>query len=122
MGRFLLVTQKSIWQGTLYLLEALCTPKSQVTLFPSCNTLPSLVKLFPYYCSCLTQEEEDLAAGVGRSRVPVRPPQQYSDDEDDYEDDEEDMQNTSSAIRSVLTLRSCQALGTSDAVSEKAFL
>lgn len=46
------------------------------------------------------QEEEDLAAGVGRSRVPVRPPQQYSDDEDDYEDDEEDdVQNTNSAIR-----------------------
>lgn len=48
----------------------------------------------------LPQEEEDLAAGVGRSRVPVRPPQQYSDDEDDYEDDEEDdVQNTNSAIR-----------------------
>lgn len=61
------------------------------------------------------QEEEDLAAGVGRSRVPVRP-QQYSDDEDDYEDEEDDMQNTSSAIRSVLTLRSSQALGTSDPV------
>lgn len=44
------------------------------------------------------QEEEDLAAGVGRSRVPVRP-QQYSDDEEDYEDEEEDVQNTSSAIR-----------------------
>ena len=49
----------------------------------------------------LLQEEEDLAAGVGRSRVPVRPPQQYSDDEDDYEDEEEDdAQSTSSAIRS----------------------
>ncbi|MEJ1276633.1 Brca1 associated protein 1 [Cricetulus griseus] len=47
----------------------------------------------------LQQEEEDLAAGVGRSRVAVRPPQQYSDDEDDYEDDEDDVQNTSSAIR-----------------------
>lgn len=53
----------------------------------------------------LPQEEEDLAAGVGRSRVPVRPPQQYSDDEDDYEDDEEeDVQNTNSAIRSALAL------------------
>lgn len=38
---------------------------------------------------------------MGRSRVPVRPPQQYSDDEDDYEDDDEDdMQSTSSAVRS----------------------
>lgn len=34
------------------------------------------------------QEEEDLAAGVGR--VPVRQHQQYSDDEDDYDDDEEE--------------------------------
>lgn len=49
------------------------------------------------------QEEEDLAAGVGRSRVPVRP-QQYSDDEDDYEGEEDDMQNTSSAIRNILDL------------------
>lgn len=46
------------------------------------------------------QEEEDLAAGVGRSRVPVRQHQQYSDDEDDYDDDdEEEVRNTSSAIR-----------------------
>lgn len=46
------------------------------------------------------QEEEDLAAGVGRNRVPVRQHQQYSDDEDDYDDDdEEDVRNTNSAIR-----------------------
>lgn len=46
------------------------------------------------------QEEEDLAAGVGRSRVPVRQHQQYSDDEDDYDDDdEEEVRNTNSAIR-----------------------
>lgn len=39
---------------------------------------------------CL-QEEEDLAAGVGRSRRPgpLQPP--YSDDEDDYEDEEEEV-------------------------------
>lgn len=42
------------------------------------------------YAKSPMQEEEDLAAGVGRRRVPIRPPQQYSDDEDDYEDDEED--------------------------------
>lgn len=77
--------------------------------------MPSLGELCSYYRSCLLQEEEDLAAGVGRSRVPVRP-QQYSEDEDDYEDEEEDVQSTSSAIRSVLTLRSSQALGTSDPV------
>lgn len=42
---------------------------------------------------------------MGRNRVPVRPPQQYSDDEDDYEDDEEDdVQNTNSAIRSASAL------------------
>lgn len=42
---------------------------------------------------------------MGRSRVPVRPPQQYSDDEDDYEDDEDDdVQNTNSAIRSASAL------------------
>ena len=33
------------------------------------------------------------------SRVPVRPPQQYPDDEDDYEDDEDVMQDTHSAVR-----------------------
>lgn len=48
----------------------------------------------------ILQEEEDLAAGVGRSRVPVRQHQQYSDDEDDYDDDEEEeVRNTNSAIR-----------------------
>lgn len=48
----------------------------------------------------MLQEEEDLAAGVGRNRVPVRQHQQYSDDEDDYDDDdEEDVRNTNSAIR-----------------------
>lgn len=36
-----------------------------------------------------SQEEEDLAAGVGRSRIPPQTP--YSDDEDDYEDDEEEV-------------------------------
>ncbi|KAM7154697.1 LOW QUALITY PROTEIN: ubiquitin carboxyl-terminal hydrolase BAP1-like [Molossus nigricans] len=52
------------------------------------------------YAKYPMQEEEDLAAGVGRSRVSVRPPQQYSDDEDDCEDDEEDnVQSTNSTIR-----------------------
>lgn len=35
------------------------------------------------------QEEEDLAAGVGRSRLPGPPQPPYSDDEDDYNDEEE---------------------------------
>lgn len=37
------------------------------------------------------QEEEDLAAGVGRSRMPGPPQPPYSDDEDDYDDEEEEM-------------------------------
>lgn len=50
----------------------------------------------------MLQEEEDLAAGVGRSRVPVRQHQQYSDDEDDYEDDdEEEVCNANPAMRYV---------------------
>ncbi|XP_042535850.1 ubiquitin carboxyl-terminal hydrolase BAP1 isoform X2 [Dipodomys spectabilis] len=66
---------------------------------PIVQRLPAFLDNHNYAKSPM-QEEEDLAAGVGRSRVPVRPPQQYSDDEDDYEDDEEeDVQNTSFAIR-----------------------
>lgn len=53
-----------------------------------------------WWSNGVLQEEEDLAAGVGRSRVPVRQHQQYSDDEDDYDDDEEEeVRNTNSAIR-----------------------
>ncbi|XP_069874707.1 ubiquitin carboxyl-terminal hydrolase BAP1 isoform X5 [Dipodomys merriami] len=66
---------------------------------PIVQRLPAFLDNHNYAKSPM-QEEEDLAAGVGRNRVPVRPPQQYSDDEDDYEDDEEeDVQNTSFAIR-----------------------
>ncbi|KAM4882343.1 ubiquitin carboxyl-terminal hydrolase BAP1 isoform 1-T1 [Thomomys bottae] len=66
---------------------------------PIVQRLPAFLDNHNYAKSPM-QEEEDLAAGVGRSRVPVRPPQQYSEDEDDYEDDEEeDVQNTSFAIR-----------------------
>ena len=104
-----------MWQGILFLLEALRTAKSLVIFLPSCDTMPGLGEL-SHYRSCLPQEEEDLAAGVGRSRVPVRAPQQYSEDEDDDEDEDEDVQNTNPAIRSVLTRRRCQTLGTSDPV------
>ncbi|XP_048211845.1 ubiquitin carboxyl-terminal hydrolase BAP1 isoform X2 [Perognathus longimembris pacificus] len=66
---------------------------------PIVQRLPAFLDNHNYAKSPM-QEEEDLAAGVGRSRVPVRPPQQYSDDEDDYEEEEEeDVQNTSFAIR-----------------------
>ncbi|KAM8758809.1 ubiquitin carboxyl-terminal hydrolase BAP1 isoform 3-T3 [Rhynchonycteris naso] len=66
---------------------------------PIVQRLPAFLDNHNYAKSPM-QEEEDLAAGVGRSRVPARPPQQYSDDEDDYEDEEEDdVQNTNSAIR-----------------------
>ncbi|CAO2638235.1 Ubiquitin carboxyl-terminal hydrolase BAP1, partial [Lemmus lemmus] len=65
---------------------------------PIVQRLPAFLDNHNYAKSPM-QEEEDLAAGVGRSRGPVRPPQQYSDDEDDYEDDEDEVQNTSSAIR-----------------------
>uniref|UniRef100_A0A8C6J9D4 ubiquitinyl hydrolase 1 n=1 Tax=Melopsittacus undulatus TaxID=13146 RepID=A0A8C6J9D4_MELUD len=66
---------------------------------PIVQRLPAFLDNHNYAKSPM-QEEEDLAAGVGRSRVPVRQHQQYSDDEDDYDDDdEEDVRNTNSAIR-----------------------
>lgn len=43
------------------------------------------------------QEEEDLAAGVGRSRMPGPPQPPYSDDEDDYEDEEEEVTGSAGA-------------------------
>lgn len=112
-----------MFQGTLFLLEALCRQGvgsvlehlegfSGLSLENHVGFLVEVLCLaragWPLAHGCpgfLLQEEEDLAAGVGRSRVPVRPPQQYSDDEDDYEDDEEDdVQNTNSAIRSAPAL------------------
>lgn len=39
----------------------------------------------------ISQEEEDLAAGVGRTRVSGPPQPPFSDDEDDYEDEEEEV-------------------------------
>ncbi|XP_078517295.1 ubiquitin carboxyl-terminal hydrolase BAP1 [Lissotriton helveticus] len=51
------------------------------------------------YAKSPMQEEEDLAAGVGRSRVSLST-QQYSDDEDDYDDeDDDDVHNRSSTMR-----------------------
>ncbi|XP_060095958.1 ubiquitin carboxyl-terminal hydrolase BAP1 isoform X2 [Heteronotia binoei] len=62
---------------------ALATPS------PIVQRLPAFLDNHNYAKSPM-QEEEDLAAGVGRSRVPVRQHQQYSDDEDDYDDDDEE--------------------------------
>ncbi|XP_042305775.1 ubiquitin carboxyl-terminal hydrolase BAP1 [Sceloporus undulatus] len=56
---------------------------------PIVQRLPAFLDNHNYAKSPM-QEEEDLAAGVGRSRVPVRQHQQYSDDEDDYDDEEEE--------------------------------
>ncbi|KAL2091282.1 hypothetical protein ACEWY4_013545 [Coilia grayii] len=60
------------------------------------------------YAKSPMQEEEDLAAGVGRTRVPGPPQPPYSDDEDDYEDEEEEQcaaSGTSSRFRRKTGLR-----------------
>ena len=41
--------------------------------------------------SCGGQEEEDLAAGVGRTRVAAAPPKPTYSDDEDYEDEEEEV-------------------------------
>ncbi|XP_053154304.1 ubiquitin carboxyl-terminal hydrolase BAP1 isoform X2 [Hemicordylus capensis] len=56
---------------------------------PIVQRLPAFLDNHNYAKSPM-QEEEDLAAGVGRSRVSVRQHQQYSDDEDDYDEEEEE--------------------------------
>ncbi|XP_060621827.2 ubiquitin carboxyl-terminal hydrolase BAP1 [Anolis sagrei] len=66
---------------------------------PIVQRLPAFLDNHNYAKSPM-QEEEDLAAGVGRNRVPVRQHQQYSDDEDDYDDEEEEeVCNASPAMR-----------------------
>lgn len=55
---------------------------------PILQRLPAFLDNHNYAKSPM-QEEEDLAAGVGRSRAPGPPQTPYSDDEDDYEDEEE---------------------------------
>ncbi|XP_039931797.1 ubiquitin carboxyl-terminal hydrolase BAP1 isoform X2 [Hirundo rustica] len=81
------------------------TTASSINGAPPANPNPIVQRLPAFldnhnYAKSPMQEEEDLAAGVGRSRVPVRQHQQYSDDEDDYDDDdEEEVRNTNSAIR-----------------------
>nr|XP_034961992.1 ubiquitin carboxyl-terminal hydrolase BAP1 [Zootoca vivipara]XP_034961993.1 ubiquitin carboxyl-terminal hydrolase BAP1 [Zootoca vivipara] len=66
---------------------------------PIVQRLPAFLDNHNYAKSPM-QEEEDLAAGVGRSRVPVRQHQQYSDEEDDYdEEEEEEVCNANPATR-----------------------
>ncbi|XP_056304093.1 ubiquitin carboxyl-terminal hydrolase BAP1 isoform X1 [Danio aesculapii] len=75
---------------------------------PSTNTIVQRLPAFldnHNYAKSPMQEEEDLAAGVGRSRPPQPP---YSDDEDDYDDEEEECSTagaTSSRVRRKVGLR-----------------
>ncbi|XP_071388218.1 ubiquitin carboxyl-terminal hydrolase BAP1 isoform X2 [Centroberyx affinis] len=60
---------------------------------PIVQRLPAFLDNHNYAKSPM-QEEEDLAAGVGRSRISGPPKPPYSDDEDDYEDDDEEVTGT----------------------------
>uniref|UniRef100_A0A3Q3N6A8 ubiquitinyl hydrolase 1 n=1 Tax=Mastacembelus armatus TaxID=205130 RepID=A0A3Q3N6A8_9TELE len=71
-------------------------PQQVASPNPIVQRLPAFLDNHNYAKSPM-QEEEDLAAGVGRSRIPGPPQPSYSDDEDDYEDDEEEI--TGSARR-----------------------
>uniref|UniRef100_A0A8B9HSC0 ubiquitinyl hydrolase 1 n=1 Tax=Astyanax mexicanus TaxID=7994 RepID=A0A8B9HSC0_ASTMX len=64
---------------------------------PIVQRLPAFLDNHNYAKSPM-QEEEDLAAGVGRPRVPGPPQTSYSDDED-YEDEEEEDLRTRSVAR-----------------------
>ncbi|XP_076012946.1 ubiquitin carboxyl-terminal hydrolase BAP1 isoform X2 [Genypterus blacodes] len=73
---------------------------------PVVQRLPAFLDNHNYAKSPM-QEEEDLAAGVGRSRIPVPPKAPYSDDED-YEDDDEEVTSsagTSNRFRRKASLR-----------------
>uniref|UniRef100_A0A8C8DKF4 ubiquitinyl hydrolase 1 n=1 Tax=Oryzias sinensis TaxID=183150 RepID=A0A8C8DKF4_9TELE len=75
---------------------------------PIVQRLPAFLDNHNYAKSPM-QEEEDLAAGVGRPRIPAPPQPPYSDDEDDDEDDEEDVTgstSTASRFRRKASLRS----------------
>lgn len=73
---------------------------------PVVQRLPAFLDNHNYAKSPM-QEEEDLAAGVNRPRIP--PQTSYSDDEDDYEDDEEEVTSsagTSNKVKRKVGLRS----------------
>uniref|UniRef100_H3BWM1 Ubiquitin carboxyl-terminal hydrolase n=1 Tax=Tetraodon nigroviridis TaxID=99883 RepID=H3BWM1_TETNG len=61
---------------------------------PIVQRLPAFLDNHNYAKSPM-QEEEDLAAGVGRTRMSAPPQPPYSDDEDDYEDEEEEVTGSS---------------------------
>ncbi|XP_029358169.1 ubiquitin carboxyl-terminal hydrolase BAP1 isoform X2 [Echeneis naucrates] len=65
-------------------------PQQVTSPNPIVQRLPAFLDNHNYAKSPM-QEEEDLAAGVGRSRVAAPPQPPYTDDEDDYEDDEEEV-------------------------------
>uniref|UniRef100_A0A8C9TUA1 ubiquitinyl hydrolase 1 n=1 Tax=Scleropages formosus TaxID=113540 RepID=A0A8C9TUA1_SCLFO len=74
---------------------------------PIVQRLPAFLDNHNYAKSPM-QEEEDLAAGVNRSRPSIPPNPSYSDDEDDYEDEEYDdcgNSDTSSRYRRKVGLR-----------------
>ncbi|XP_072522589.1 ubiquitin carboxyl-terminal hydrolase BAP1 [Salminus brasiliensis] len=64
-------------------------PPAMASPNPIVQRLPAFLDNHNYAKSPM-QEEEDLAAGVGRPRIPGPPQTSYSDDEDDYEDEEEE--------------------------------
>ncbi|CAG5980746.1 unnamed protein product [Menidia menidia] len=75
---------------------------------PIVQRLPAFLDNHNYAKSPM-QEEEDLAAGVARSRIQPPPQPPYSDDEDDYDEDEEEATasaSTSSRFRRKASLRS----------------
>ncbi|XP_022055877.1 ubiquitin carboxyl-terminal hydrolase BAP1 isoform X2 [Acanthochromis polyacanthus] len=83
-------------------------PQQVTSPSPIVQRLPAFLDNHNYAKSPM-QEEEDLAAGVGRSRMPGPPQPPYSDDEDDYDDDEEEVTGsagTSSRVRRKASLRS----------------
>lgn len=65
---------------------------------PIVQRLPAFLDNHNYAKSPM-QEEEDLAAGVGRTRASGPPKPPYSDDEDDYDDEEEECSSTSASSR-----------------------
>uniref|UniRef100_A0A672G4M1 ubiquitinyl hydrolase 1 n=1 Tax=Salarias fasciatus TaxID=181472 RepID=A0A672G4M1_SALFA len=82
-------------------------PQQVTSPNPIVQRLPAFLDNHNYAKSPM-QEEEDLAAGVARSRMPGPPQPPYSDD-DDYDDDEEDVSGsagTSTRIRRKASLRS----------------
>uniref|UniRef100_A0A669EKS6 ubiquitinyl hydrolase 1 n=1 Tax=Oreochromis niloticus TaxID=8128 RepID=A0A669EKS6_ORENI len=70
---------------------------------PIVQRLPAFLDNHNYAKSPM-QEEEDLAAGVGRSRMPGHPQPPYSDDEDDYDDEEEEMTGSAGTSSSQIAL------------------